>query len=119
MRRPMASLALAPPPGAPAQALGSGAAAGAAAGSSGGPLPPANAGRRSPTAWLRRVLRGAQAVAGERALTSAQGEADDDVSDDGDSESEECASFGSLPEHLLEKVFSHLRGANRKHHFAM
>lgn len=115
----MASLDLAPSPGPPVQSLGSDAAADAAAGSSGAHPPPASAGRRSPTAWLRRVLRGAQAVAGERPLTSVQGEAYDDASDDGGSEDEECASFGSLPEHLLEKVFSHLRGANRKHHFAM
>lgn len=115
----MASLDLAPSPGPPVQSLGSDAAADAAAGSSGAHPPPASAGRRSPTAWLRRVLRGAQAVAGERPLTSVQGEAYDDASDDGGSEDEECASFGSLPEHLLEKVFSHLRGANRKHHFAI
>lgn len=115
----MASLDLALPRAAPVQLLGSSAPAGVAPGSSGVPLPPPSAGRRSPTAWLRRVLRGAQAVAGERSAASAQGEADDDASDDGSGESEECASFGSLPEHLLEKVFSHLRGANRKHHFAM
>lgn len=78
--------------------------------------------RRSPAAWLRRVLRGAQAVAEDRpGQQGAEGAAeDDDASDAGaDDEHCECTGFGSLPEHLLERILSHLRGANRKHHFAV
>ena len=81
-----------------------------------------------PTAWLRRVLRGAQAVAEERSSPSAGRGEDVDfdeeeeaeaTSEDGGYPADVAASFGSLPEHLLERVFSHLRGANRRHHFAM
>lgn len=45
----------------------------------------------------------------------------DDASDDepGAAEPADAASFSTLPEHLLEKIFGHLRGSNRKHHFAM
>ena len=115
----MALLGPAPAPGPACHGLGGLAAPPAAQGSSGAPPSAPPAGRRSPTAWLRRVLRGAQAVAEERSPAHAQDEGDDDASEDGGGEGEECASFGSLPEHLLEKVFSHLRVANRKHHFAM
>lgn len=75
--------------------------------------------RQGPGAWLRRVLRPNMAVAEEQPGEEEAGAAADDASDDGGQDLAECASFGSLPEHLLEKIFLHLRGANRKHHFAM
>lgn len=108
----MAEAAVVPCAGAGEPAGSSGAALGDAA---------ARARRRLPTAWLRRLVKGAQAVAEERRDDRAAGAGpdDDDASDDGGAELESCASFGSLPEHLLEKVFLHLRGANRRHHFAM
>lgn len=78
--------------------------------------------RLRPVAWLRRALRGAQAVAEERPKAVAPEDDDevDDASYDGSPiDAADACSFGNLPEHLLERVFSHLRGSNRKHHFAM
>ncbi|EFN55415.1 hypothetical protein CHLNCDRAFT_58003 [Chlorella variabilis] len=78
--------------------------------------------RAGPAAWLRRALRGAQAVAEERPVAQApddDDEVDDASYDGGAAEPLDDFSFGSLPEHLLEKVFSHLRGTNRRHHFAI
>ncbi|KAI3428445.1 hypothetical protein D9Q98_007272 [Chlorella vulgaris] len=79
--------------------------------------------RSGPAAWLRRALRGAQAVSEERPTAHSPDDDEnfaDDASSIGGTEAllHDC-SFGSLPEHLLEKVFSHLRGTNRKHHFAI
>lgn len=81
--------------------------------------------RRGSAAWLRQAMRRGQAVAEERPDTADAAELDggepDDASDDcgASTELDAAASFGSLPEHLLEKIFGHLRCANRKHHFAM
>ncbi len=80
--------------------------------------------RRGPAAWLRHTILRAQAVAEDKPLAEALGEYEDeadDASDDepGAAEPADLASFITLPEHLLEKIFGHLRGSNRKHHFAM
>jgi hypothetical protein len=102
----------------------------AAGGSPAGPADPAASTqpdaacrrRGGPAAWLRRALRGAQAVAEEKPTNHALDDDDegDDISfDGGPADTPHDCSFGSLPEHLLEKVFSNLRGTNRKNHFAM
>lgn len=80
--------------------------------------------RRGPAAWLRHAILRAQAVAEDKPSMEVLGEYEDeadDASDDepGAAEPADSASFSTLPEHLLEKIFGHLRGSNRKHHFAM
>ena len=80
--------------------------------------------RRRPQSWLGRLLRGAQAVAEEQPASEAAADEEEDEageagSDSGADAGMQADSFGGLPEHLLEKIFGHLRGANRKHHFAM
>jgi hypothetical protein len=105
-----------------------GGSSGAGGAASGGAVACGRRAASGPTAWLRRVLRGAQAVAEERSSDNAGrgDDADYDEEEEAEAASEVgayaadvAASFGSLPEHLLERVFSHLRGANRRHHFAM
>lgn len=112
-----------------------GTAAAGASSSSAGATGPAAAGdsgvaasptaRRGPAAWLRHAILRNQAVAEDRPSADVRGEyedeAEDDASDDAASSADlaDCASFGSLPEHLLEKIFGHLRNSNRKHHFAL
>ncbi|KAL4439179.1 hypothetical protein ABPG77_004081 [Micractinium sp. CCAP 211/92] len=80
--------------------------------------------RRGPAAWLRHTILRAQAVAEDKPLAEALGEYEDEADDasydePGAAEPADLASFITLPEHLLEKIFGHLRGSNRKHHFAI